>query len=226
MGKSIKIHGSNFKINPKSVLVPPSGRVEISEVSISKETEFYIHTLAERNSQVTAETRNPAESAFVIAEILKHAKKEVKIYCPTLTDEFSSLYNLFYIDLHEFLRSGKTLKIAVQNPEKPVSALYDILARYSEKSPTKVEIKVANDAFHKNMDDVMKKRGNFMVDDKNAFRFELNASTKPFQKSEVNTPRKPFHKIHDLYSFNNEEISKKLNAAFDDKLFNACPSLI
>lgn len=220
-----KIFTYNLLVKPKEPLLLESKvkqplllslpyEPRISDMLVSESMQYFIQTIARDSSVVTSRTKKAGESALIFTEILKHAEKEVKLYSNSLTDDFVNLHDSFYYELHDFLKSGKNLKIALQNPERPKSTFFDILSEYKSNTSAKIEIRSANKAFHANMDDVMKKRTAFIVDDKNAFKLELEASEKHFPQ------------IHDLYSFNDKEISKKLNAAFDDKLFMKCPKLI
>lgn len=95
MSKVRKDDISHFHVNPKLRLAEPALKTEFPTVSIDKDMEFYIRTLANRDSNVTGETQDASESSFITAEIFRHAKNTVKIYCPTLTDELPNLHDAF-----------------------------------------------------------------------------------------------------------------------------------
>ncbi|MBL7867386.1 MAG: hypothetical protein JNM71_05155 [Flavobacterium lindanitolerans] len=174
--------------------------------------ENFIRTMAEDNSSATIKSTDKGEPAIVIAEIFKHAKKEVKIYTGSLADIFTNDVSSF-TSLNEFLRSGKSLKIALANASKPKPIFQDLLSGYIKHSEGRFQVRGANNAFHENMDDILNERTDFIVDDRNAFSLTV------YPESGLRMP------LYSLYSFNNEEYSKQLDKAFSSELFKKCPSL-
>lgn len=170
--------------------------------SDAESMQFFIHTIAKNGFDATIPTNHPVEKAILMAEIFKHAKREVKIYDFSLADHIPRQHISFYTELRDFLKAGKSLKIILQNDEKPNSSLYNMLAEYAENSQ-QVQIKVADKDVKENMAIVMKKDVNFIVNDRAAYRFEL--AQRQDQQQVIDA----------IYSFNDADFSEKLNDAFD-----------
>ncbi|THF52828.1 hypothetical protein E6C50_01045 [Flavobacterium supellecticarium] len=193
------VRGSRMKHDRSNETVPSQAFVSESDAA---SMEFFVHNVAKKGYDAIIPTINSVEKAIVMAEIFKHAKREVKIYDYSLTDYIAKQHTSFYTELQNYLKSGKLLKIILQNDEKPNSSTHKLLAEYAENSE-QVQIKVADNEIKKNMAIVMKRDVNFIVNDQAAYRFEL--AERHNQQQEIDA----------IYSFNDKDFSEKLNDAFD-----------
>ncbi|GEM_PF-2523304 len=169
----------------------------------------YIKTLADKNKSDIFKTSDLNEAAIIMAEIFRHAKSEVKIYDHCLNDDISGKNDYFNEQLYRFLADGKRLKIVLRDNEQPYSRIYFTLSEYARTFTNQIEIKSASDEFNENINRIFKKDVNFIVNDRNAFRVELDLR----EKASDTVPA--------ICSFNDPKIVQTLNEAFNPK-FDTC----
>lgn len=174
----------------------------------------YVRYLSDKNDGFMFPTHDLEEAAIVMAEILRHAKREVCIYEDRLDGDISDKHNVFHTELLEFLQSGKKLRLVVKNEEYQNSRIYkDLVETYSEQFEGKVELYIASEAFLKNMSSILKNDVNFMVSDQDSNAFRLELAERPLDKNKVDA----------MCSFNNSNISERLRNAFDCE-YSTCKS--
>ncbi len=172
-----------------------------------------IERLAARNSPRMFHTHTLKEAAIVMGTILSHSENTVKIYDHCLNGDISESSYSFYTKLTDFLDNKKTLQVVLRDPQQTDSKIYHLLTRYAEKFPDQVFLQSIKSEFKNNLETILPRDTNFIVNDKNAFRLELDDRNNSTQSKRVEA----------ICSFNNELFSKNLNDTFEKLYTNSEP---
>jgi len=170
-----------------------------------------VEILAEKKSDFAFTTSNAADAAVVIAKIMEHANREVKIYDHNLNGDIAEQDPIFLSTLKRFILNGKKLNILLRTANPVESNFFDILSEYHSDYPDQIDIRIAHSDFKNNLKSILNSDVNYTVNDRNAYRVENFESEKNVYKEAI-------------CNFNNKEIASKLITLFDEQ-FNSCTPL-
>lgn len=196
--------------------LPPSKGIEMKK-SLFEQTKFLVSEMAKDRNNNTYYTNSIIDSSVIIEQIFKHAKKEVKIYDFTLDDKIVGQNNSVFTELNKFISAGKSLTVVLQNPKAKLSHFFYTIAENALDNKN-IQLKIANDDFNKNINSVMNENLYFIVSDNGAYKLNL------YQRNLKHLNPKYENKA--VYSFNDENISQKLNSIFDKTDLEKCPNFI
>lgn len=184
------------------------------EQDISQEILDYIEavrTLASNKSDLVFNNSTPKHAAIVLTTMLEYSKDEMRIFDDNLSGDITNHHPEFIVALQSFIKSGKKLKVVVDNVARTDSKVYTTLQELNSCYPKTVEVRRSTEKFKKSIAGISKESSpkNFAVSDDDGFRLEEQIGT---------DERKA------LCSFNNKNVAGKLKKAFD-KEFAGCTSI-
>lgn len=168
-----------------------------------------VENLALMDSDFPFNNSSPDHAAIVLSIMLKYSEHEFRIYDDNLSGDIADLNNDFYVNLENFVASGKTLKIVVDSIKSRENKIFTTLMKLRKQHPTTVFIAIASDSFKNRIRSVYDRPLNFALGDKNSSRIEdvMENITIPHRKA--------------YCCFNNKKYSSKLISAFDSE-FKGC----
>lgn len=185
--------------------------LELEQTTLDSELQNYLKAvegLAEAKSDYIFKNSSHKHAAVVMSVMLKNCKNEFRIYDDNLSGDIGDQYEGFYPALEEFVRSGKTLKVIIDNHNQEDSNSYKLLKKLFNNFPQKVSVKRSNEHFKKAITNNYKILLNFAVGDSQMFRLEES------DRSKNDSNRRAF------CCFNNSAISGSLKNSFDQEFEN------
>lgn len=174
-----------------------------------------VNTLADKHSDLMFENSSSTHAAIVISTMLNHSTKEVCIYDTDLSGDISNKYSKFFSAFVRHLDAGKSIRMVIDNPENPDTALISILRKIKQTYPDRIHISRAAPEFKTEVKNAYDRVFNFAIGDEESFRYEQYSS----EDHSSGSTRQA------ICSFNNKAIAHKLKSAFDLG-FKYCPSII
>lgn len=167
-----------------------------------------VENLAKAKSDFLFGNSSPYHAAIVLGTMLKYSENEFRLYDDNLNGDIADEADgFFYKNLEDFVYSGKTLKIVVDNIQNRENRIFTTLNKYRENFPNRVFISTSTPKFTNTINSVYKKNINFGISDDRSFRIE--DVTDIIERKAI-------------CNFNSRERAKKLIDAFDAE-FDNCP---
>lgn len=170
-----------------------------------------VETLAKASSNYLFNNSSHEHAAIVLATMINHTQKELRIYDDNLSGDIADKNEEFYQNLDKFIYAGKQLSIVVDKIEDRNNRLMKTLSDLKSKFPSAVKIAITSEVFKTEIKNIFNKNINFALSDNKAFRIEEI-------KDESENTRKA------IVCFNDTKNTTKILTVFDAYL-NTCQPL-